>query len=76
MMQQAVNLPRLLDSGWQEMRRVHPLEMSLTMTTKSAQMRLLRWRSWKLSRRRMTSRSNSCLVTLKYKEEIRNEASR
>lgn len=35
MMQQAVNLPRLLDSGWQEVRRVHPLEMSLTMTTKS-----------------------------------------
>ena len=35
MMQQTVNLPRLLDSGWQEVRRVHPLEMSLTMTTKS-----------------------------------------
>lgn len=35
MMKQPVKLPRLLDGSWQEIRRVHPLEMSLTMTVKS-----------------------------------------
>ena len=35
MMNQPVKLPRLLDGSWQEIRRVHPLEMSLTMTVKS-----------------------------------------